>query len=65
MGRVQAVCDPITKGVPMEYEAPAIVDYGSIADHTFQTPGGVKGCKVDCHLDNFNEQSANSVSLSP
>ena len=23
----------------MEYEAPAIIDYGSIADHTFNSPG--------------------------
>ena len=42
----------------MVYEAPKVVDYGSIADHTFQTPGGVKGCTANCHLDSFNEQSA-------
>jgi hypothetical protein len=41
------------------YEAPEIVDYGSIADHTFTTPNGrVKGCTVNCHPDSFNEQSA-------
>jgi hypothetical protein len=45
----------------LEYEAPVIVDYGSIADHTFQTPGGVKGCTVNCHLDMFNENSANTA----
>ena len=43
----------------IDYEAPEVVDYGSIADHTFTTPGGtVKGCQANCHLDNFNEQSA-------
>jgi hypothetical protein len=44
--------------VKMEYEAPEVFDYGSIADHTFTTPGGHKGCTVGCHLDNFNEQSS-------
>jgi hypothetical protein len=43
----------------MTYERPEVVDYGSIADHTFMTPGGnVKGCRVNCHLDSFTEQSA-------
>jgi hypothetical protein len=45
----------------MVYETPVVTDLGSIADHTFTTPGGVKGCTVDCHLDMFNEQSANTV----
>ena len=41
------------------YEAPEVVDYGSIADHTFTTPGtNVKGCTANCHLDSFTEQSA-------
>lgn len=44
--------------VVMRYEAPKVVDYGSIADHTFTTPGGEKGCQTNCHLDTFNEQSA-------
>jgi hypothetical protein len=40
------------------YESPAITDFGSIVEHTFTTPGGnVKGCKENCHLDKFNEQS--------
>jgi hypothetical protein len=43
----------------MTYETPEITDFGSIADHTFMTPGGVKGCQTDCHLDSFNENSAN------
>jgi hypothetical protein len=43
----------------MEYEKPVITDLGSIVDHTFNTPGGVKGCQTNCHLDNFTEQSAN------
>jgi len=43
------------------YVTPSMVAYGSIADNTFATPNGqVKGCMVDCHLDNFGEQSANS-----
>lgn len=46
----------------MKYEAPKVVDYGSIADHTFQTPGGQKGCTVNCHIDSFNENSGLSGS---
>ena len=42
----------------MVYEAPKVVDYGAIADHTFNTPGGTKGCQTNCHLDNFTEQSS-------
>jgi hypothetical protein len=43
----------------MEYQVPEVTDFGSIVDHTFTTPHGqVKGCTVNCHLDNFNEQSA-------
>jgi len=50
----------------MEYETPVIVDYGSIAEHTFTTPHGqYKGCKVDCHQDNFVEPSANTIAGSP
>jgi hypothetical protein len=47
-----------TEEVGMEYEAPKVVDYGSIADHTFATPGGQKGCVTNCHIDNFGENSA-------
>jgi hypothetical protein len=50
------------KGKHVIYEKPTVVDYGSITDHTFQTPGGVKGCQTNCHLDSFNEQSALPVS---
>jgi hypothetical protein len=39
------------------YETPVMLEYGSIADRTFQTPGGVKGCQENCHLDNFGENS--------
>ena len=46
----------------LRYQPPVITDFGSISDHTFNTPGGVKGCKVNCHLDNFNEQSALATS---
>jgi hypothetical protein len=43
------------------YEAPKVVDFGTIADHTFTTPGGnPKGCKENCHLDNFTEDSGTS-----
>jgi hypothetical protein len=45
----------------MTYETPVVTDFGSIVDHTFTTPGGVKGCQVNCHLDKFNENSANSL----
>ena len=40
------------------YETPQLMEYGSIADRTFQTPGGVKGCTTVCHLDTFGENSA-------
>jgi len=43
------------------YVAPKLLEYGRIADCTFQTPGGVKGCTVDCHIDNFGEQSALTI----
>src|SRR6266704_5573290 len=43
------------------YESPRLVVYGRIADNTFQTPGGMKGCTTDCKIDNFGEQSANST----
>jgi len=43
------------------YASPKLVEYGRIADCTFTTPGGVKGCQTDCHLDSFGEQSANTV----
>jgi hypothetical protein len=40
------------------YEAPAIVDFGSIADHTFQTPGeGTKSSDTTFELDKFGEYS--------
>jgi len=44
------------------YNTPALTVYGRIADHTFQTPGGYKGCKANCHIDNFNELSALTTS---
>ena len=40
------------------YAAPTLVEYGRIADCTFATPGGYKGCKTNCHIDKFGEQSA-------
>lgn len=44
------------------YASPKLVEYGRIADCTFATPGGTKGCTTDCHLDSFGEQSANPPS---
>ena len=43
----------------MTYKAPAITDFGSIASHTFATPGGnVKGGQEPmAHLDKFCELS--------
>jgi hypothetical protein len=44
------------------YASPTLVAYGPIADCTFTTPHGqVKGCQVNCHLDNFGENSALST----
>jgi hypothetical protein len=44
------------------YVVPKLVVYGRIADSTFTTPHGqVKGCKTNCHIDNFGEQSALST----
>ena len=41
------------------YQAPGLVTYGPIGDHTFTTPGGtVKGCRTNCHLDSFMENSS-------
>lgn len=40
------------------YEAPAIVDFGSIADHTFQTPGvGTKSSDTTFVQDKYAEYS--------
>jgi len=41
------------------YAPPQLTEYGRIADCTFATPHGqIKGCKTNCHLDKFGEQSA-------
>jgi hypothetical protein len=43
----------------MTYERPEVVDFGSIADHTFQTPG--VGDKGTCGYDpQFAESSCPS-----
>ena len=42
------------------YEKPTLLEYGSIGDRTFFTPGGEKGCTTTCHLDTYTEQSATS-----
>jgi len=42
----------------VEYEAPQIEDFGSIADHTYQTPGeGTKSSDTTFETDTFNEFS--------
>ena len=42
----------------MRYEAPTVVDHGSIADHTFQTPGkGTKSSDTTFLTDKFSEFS--------
>ena len=41
-----------------DYEAPAIEDFGSIADHTFQTPGeGTKSGITTYETDKWSEYS--------
>jgi hypothetical protein len=47
----------IERRIVLEYTKPAVVDLGTIADHTFTTPGGHKGCTTNCHIDSFGEQS--------
>jgi hypothetical protein len=42
----------------MEYIKPEITDLGSVADHTFQTPGqGTKSSDTTFELDTFGELS--------
>jgi len=42
----------------MRYEAPVVVDFGSISDHTFQTPGnGTKSGNTTFVTDKFQEFS--------
>jgi hypothetical protein len=42
----------------MEYIKPEITDLGSVADHTFQTPGqGTKSSDTTFELDTFGEFS--------
>jgi hypothetical protein len=41
----------------ISYEAPRIVDYGSISDHTFQTPGKGTKSATPQELDKFGEFS--------
>jgi hypothetical protein len=44
------------------YEVPAVVDHGSIADHTFQTPGKGTKSATPQELDKFGEFSHPAVS---
>lgn len=42
----------------MKYETPTITDFGSIVDHTFQTPGqGTKSSDTTFETDKFSEFS--------
>ncbi len=42
----------------MRYSKPTIKDFGSIAGHTFQTPGkGTKSTNTTYQLDKYNEYS--------
>jgi hypothetical protein len=44
--------------VQIDYEAPAIVDYGSIAEHTYDNPGqGDKSDDTTFETDKFGEYS--------
>ena len=54
----------------LPYSVPKIVDYGSIAEHTFTRCGGTHVPKDHpypplYHLDKFNECSALDLNLSP
>lgn len=42
-------------GIP--YEAPSVVDYGSIADHTFDNPGSGDKANTPLTCDGFDEAS--------
>jgi hypothetical protein len=45
-------------GTSMKYEAPVVIDFGSISDHTFQTPGhGTKSGNTTFVTDKFQEFS--------
>lgn len=45
-------------GEPVQYESPTIVDFGSIADHTFDNPGkGDKSDNTNYETDKFGEYS--------
>jgi hypothetical protein len=46
----------------MKYEKPEVMDFGSISDHTFTTPGGsVKGGKPPSKPDEHGELSHEEV----
>jgi hypothetical protein len=48
----------------MRYECPELVQYGSIAEYTFTTPGGnIKGGDPCYHLDKYDETSGLSPGL--
>lgn len=52
-------------GSQMKYEAPVVVDHGSISDHTFQTPGkGTKSGNTTFQTDKFQEFSHPASSVS-
>ncbi len=71
-GRLVAEEETSNHDVPamVPYSAPQIVDYGSIAEHTFTRCGGTHAPKDHpyppaYHLDKFNECSALDLAVSP
>jgi hypothetical protein len=59
------------KGWRMKYETPKVVDYGSIAEHTFSTCPGGTGTPppgkdfIVCSHDNHGECSCDDTGLTP
>ncbi len=50
----------------MQYETPSIVDFGSIGEHTYTTPGGQqKGGQPPAKPDEFGELSHEEVGGTP
>jgi hypothetical protein len=52
------------RGIFMKYEAPVVIDFGSISDHTFQhvnnTGHTVHKDHIVCETDKFGEYSCGS-----
>jgi hypothetical protein len=62
MGRFLVQEHAIEGSGRMKYEKPEVMDFGSISDHTFTTPGGqVKGGKPPSKPDEHGELSHEEV----